>query len=70
MGKGAMGGRGRPTLPLMQGSLKVKGRADGDIGPYTGFTKAGGILRTNDACFHRPSQAVFLPANKPKATIQ
>ena len=44
-----------------EGEPKVKGRADGDIGPYAGFMKVGDFLRTNDA---RLRQAACLSANK------
>ena len=56
-----MAGRGRPAprfprLSLTQGSLKVRVRADEDIGPYTVSAKTGGILRTNGA---RPASLHF-----------
>ena len=54
--EGRADGRTIPQSPFgrqlpQRGSLKVKvkGRADGDIGPYVGFAKAEGFLWRNDA---------------------
>ena len=46
-----------PAFWLPQrGSRKGKGWADGDIGPYKEFAKAGGFLRTYDAAPSSPAR--------------